>query len=142
MHDIEPEKRTFGGYRELFKIAWPLIISTGSFSLLNFCDRMFLGWYSPEAFRAAVPAGILCFTLLCGFLALAAYANTFVAQYFGAREYDKCSSATMQGVWLAFLSWPIMWLLIPVGIFLLKISDHGPAVFEQERIYFTILIFV
>ena len=79
MHDTEPEKRTFGGYRELLKIAWPLIISTGSFSLLNFCDRMFLGWYSPEAFRAAVPAGILCFTLLCGFLALAAYANTFVA---------------------------------------------------------------
>lgn len=140
MHGIKPEKRAFGGYRELFKIAWPLIISTGSFSLLNFCDRMFLGWYSPEAFRAAVPAGILCFTMLCGFLALAAYANTFVAQFFGAREYDKCSVATMQGVWLALLSWPIMLLLIPVGIFLLKISGHGPEVFKEERIYFIILM--
>lgn len=140
MHDIEPEKRAFGGYRELLKIAWPLIISTGSFSLLNFCDRMFLGWYSPEAFRAAVPAGILCFTMLCGFLALAAYANTFVAQYFGARDYDKCSVATMQGVWLALLSWPIMLLLIPVGIFVLKISGHGPEVFKEERIYFIILM--
>jgi MATE family multidrug resistance protein len=140
MHGIEPEKHTFGGYRELLKIAWPLIISTGSFSLLNFCDRMFLGWYSPEAFRAAVPAGILCFTMLCGFLALAAYSNTFVAQYFGAREYDKCSTATMQGVWLALLSWPIMLMLIPAGIFLLKISGHGPAVFKEERIYFIILM--
>jgi MATE family multidrug resistance protein len=140
MHGIEPEKHTFGGYRELLKIAWPLIISTGSFSLLNFCDRMFLGWYSPEAFRAAVPAGILCFTMLCGFLALAAYSNTFVAQYFGAREYDKCSTATMQGVWLALLSWPIMLMLIPVGIFILKISGHGPAVFKEERIYFIILM--
>jgi MATE family multidrug resistance protein len=140
MHGIEPEKHTFGGYRELLKIAWPLIISTGSFSLLNFCDRMFLGWYSPEAFRAAVPAGILCFTMLCGFLALAAYSNTFVAQYFGAREYDKCSTASMQGVWLALLSWPIMLMLIPVGIFILKISGHGPAVFKEERIYFIILM--
>jgi len=101
---------------------------------------MFLGWYSPEAFRAAVPAGILCFTMLCGFLALAAYANTFVAQYFGAREYNKCSVATMQGVWLALLSWPIMLLLIPVGIFVLKISGHGPEVFKEERIYFIILM--
>jgi MATE family multidrug resistance protein len=140
MHGIEAEKRPFGGYRELFKIAWPLIISTGSFSLLNFCDRMFLGWYSPEAFRAAVPAGILCFTMLCGFLALAAYSNTFVAQYYGAREFDKCSVATMQGIWLALLSWPIMLLLIPAGIYFLKISGHGPAVFEQERIYFSILM--
>lgn len=140
MQGNETETREFGGYRELLRIAWPLIISTGSFSLLNFCDRMFLGWYSPEAFRAAVPAGILCFTMLCGFVALAAYANTFVAQYFGAREYEKCSMATMQGVWLALLSWPIMLLLIPLGIFCLKVSGHGEAVFEQERIYFTILM--
>lgn len=140
MQGTEPDNRTFGGYRELFKIAWPLIISTGSFSLLNFCDRMFLGWYSPEAFRAAVPAGILCFTMICGFLALAAYSNTFVAQYFGAREYKKCSVATMQGVWLSLLSWPVILMLIPVGIFFLKISGHGPAVFREERIYFTILM--
>ncbi len=140
MHGTETENRSFGGYKELLKIAWPLIISTGSFSLLNFCDRMFLGWYSPEAFRAAVPAGILCFTMLCGFLALAAYSNTFVAQYHGAREYKKCSVATMQGIWLALLSWPIMLVLIPLGIFFLKISGHGPVVFEQERIYFIILM--
>ena len=140
MHENETDGRTFGGYRELLKIAWPLIISTGSFSLLNFCDRMFLGWYSPEAFRAAVPAGILCFTMLCGFVALAAYSNTFVAQYFGAGEYRKCAVATVQGLWLSLLAWPIMLALIPLGLFFLKISGHGPAVFEQERIYFTILM--
>jgi len=140
MHGTETENRTFGGYRELLRIAWPLIISTGSFSLLNFCDRMFLGWYSPATFRAAVPAGILCFTMICGFVALAAYSNTFVAQYFGARQYEKCSVATMQGIWLALLSWPVILMLIPLGIFFLKISGHGPEVFKEERIYFLILM--
>lgn len=140
MHGTETEKNRFGGYRELFQIAWPLIISTGSFSLLNFCDRMFLGWYSPEAFRACVPAGILCFTMMCGFIALAAYSNTFVAQYFGARDYRKCSMATMQGIWLSLLSWPLMLALIPAGLFFLKLSGHGPAVYAEERIYFTILM--
>ena len=140
MQTTETGSHAFGGYKELFKIAWPLIISTGSFSLLNFCDRMFLGWYSPEAFRAAAPAGILSFTMLCGFIALAAYANTFVAQNFGAKRYDKCSLATMQGVWLSLLSWPLMLALIPVGVFFLKLSGHGAAVFEQEKIYFSILM--
>lgn len=132
--------RSFGGYRELLRIAWPLIISTGSVSLMTFCDRMFLGWYSPEAFRAAVPAGILSFTMLCGFTALASYSSTFVAQYFGANEYKKCAESTMQGIWISLLAWPLILLLIPVGFFILKMSGHGAAVFEQERIYFGILM--
>ena len=140
MHKKYTEIERYGGYRELFKIAWPLIISTGSFSLLNFCDRMFLGWYSPEAFRAAVPAGILCFTMICGFVALAAYSNTFVAQYFGAREPRKCSEATVQGLWLGLLSWPIILLFIPIGLLSLKLAGHGEAVYAQERIYFSILM--
>lgn len=140
MQAEETESLQFGGYKELFKIAWPLIISTGSFSLLNFCDRMFLGWYSPEAFRAAAPAGILSFTMLCGFIALAAYSNTFVAQNFGAKNYRKCASATVQGLWLSLLSWPVMLALIPVGIFFLKLSGHGAEVYHQEKIYYSILM--
>lgn len=139
MQHVQPKYKP-GGFRELLHVAWPLIISTGSFSLLNFCDRMFLGWYSPEAFRAGAPAGILCFTMLCGFVALAAYANTFVAQYYGSGQYEKCPMATMQGVWLALLSWPIMIALIPVGLFFMKLSGHGEAVYQNERIYFTILM--
>ncbi|MFC1467843.1 MATE family efflux transporter [Verrucomicrobiota bacterium] len=129
-----------GGFMELLQVAWPLIISTGSFSLLNFCDRMFLGWYSPEAFRAGAPAGILCFTMICGFVALAAYANTFVAQYFGAKQYEKCPMATMQGLWISLLSWPLMLALIPVGLYFMKLSGHGEAVYQNEKIYFTILM--
>lgn len=133
-------KHKSGGFLELMRVAWPLIVSTGSFSLLNFCDRMFLGWYSPETFRASAPAGILCYTMLCGFVALAAYSNTFVAQFFGAKQYEKCAMATMQGVWLSVLSWPIMIALIPVGLFFLKLSGHGSAVYANEKIYFTIVM--
>lgn len=130
-----------GGFCELMQVAWPLIVSTGSFSLLNFCDRMFLGWYSPEAFRASAPAGILCFTMICGFVALAAYANTFVAQYFGSKQYEKCPMATMQGIWIALISWPLTLALIPVGLFFLKVSDHGADIYALEKTYFTILMF-
>jgi len=45
-------------------MAFPLILSTGASSVLHFIDRMFLTWYSPEAIAAAMPGGILNFTVM------------------------------------------------------------------------------
>lgn len=111
----------------------------GSFTLMQFVDRMFLAWYSPVSIQAALPAGILSFTFICTFFALCGYANTFVAQYHGAGDADGCSRSTAQAVWLAFFTWPLLVLLIPLGWWFLRISNHGPAVFAEEIQYFTIL---
>ncbi len=131
---------TPGGYREALQVAWPLIISTGSFTLMQFVDRMFLAWHSSTSIQAALPAGILSFTLACGFMALAGYANTFVAQYHGAGDKEGCSRSTAQGVWLALLSFPLLLLLIPVGDWILRLSAHPPEVLREELTYFRILM--
>ncbi len=129
-----------GGYRETLKVAWPLIVSMGSFTLMQFTDRLFLAWYSAVSIQAALPAGILSFTLVSGFMALAGYANTFVAQFHGAGDGPGCSRATAQGVLLALISWPLMLALIPLGLWLLRISGHAPEVLAEERAYFVILM--
>ncbi len=129
-----------GGYREILKVAYPLMISMGSFTLMQFVDRMFLAWHSSVSIQAAVPAGILSFTFVCGFMALAGYSNTFVAQFMGAGDPAGCSRATAQSVFVAVLSWPIMLALIPVGHLVLRYSGHAPAVLEEELIYFNILM--
>lgn len=121
-------------------MAWPLIISMGSFTMMQFCDRMFLAWYSAVSIQAALPSGILSFTMVCGFMALAGYANTFVAQYHGAADAPGCSRATAQGVWVAVFSWPLMLALIPAGWWLLRISGHPADVLAEEMRYFTILM--
>ena len=141
MDESENSSRlTPGGYREVLKVAYPLVISMGSFTLMQFCDRIFLSWYSAVAIQAALPAGILSFTLICTFMALAGYANTFVAQYFGAKDYHGCSRATAQGVFLALLSWPLILALIPVGQWMLRFSGHAPEVLRDELAYFNILM--
>ncbi|NCC53200.1 MAG: MATE family efflux transporter [Spartobacteria bacterium] len=134
------EWTTYGIYREVLRVAWPLIVSTGSFTVMMFCDRMFLSWYSAVAIQAALPAGILTFTLTCGFMALASYSCTFVAQYFGAGDYEGCSRSAAQGILFSLLSWPVMLALIPFGIWMLKVSGHAPEVFEAEKQYLTILM--
>lgn len=131
---------TPGGYRETLRVAYPLIISMGSFTMMQFCDRMFLAWYHAASIQAALPAGILSFTMICGFMALAGYANTFVAQYHGAGEPLGCSRATAQGVLLAVLSWPAMLALMPVGQWILRMSGHAPDVLREELTYYNILM--
>lgn len=129
-----------GGYREVLRIAYPLIISTGSFSLMQFVDRVFLARYSVISIQAALPAGLLSFTLCATFMALAGYANTFVAQYYGNGNLQGCSRSTAQGVWVALFSWPVILALIPFGRFLLRIAGHAPEVLTQELDYLTILM--
>jgi len=72
------------GGREVLRLALPLMISAGSWSVMLFVDRMFLFWHSTQAMAAAMPAGVLHFALVCFPLGVAVYVNTFVAQYKGA----------------------------------------------------------
>lgn len=136
------KRRSFrpGGWREITSIAYPLILSNGAFTIMQFCDRVFLSRYSGISIQAALPAGILSFTFVCLFQALAGYAGTFVAQYHGAGDKRGCVKATVQGIWLAIFSWPVILALIPLGWWLMKISGHNPEVMKEERIYFSILM--
>ncbi|MBM4153285.1 MAG: MATE family efflux transporter, partial [Kiritimatiellaceae bacterium] len=127
-------------YRELLRIAIPLIITSAFFTVQNFCDRMFLSWYSPATLQAAVPAGILFFTLVCGFMAMAAFSNSLVAQYYGSGDLKSCSRSVAQAVFLALSSFPLILLLIPVGRWILTLSGHAPDVLVAEKTYLTILL--
>lgn len=129
-----------GGYREILNVAYPLMLSMGSFTLMQFIDRMFLAWHSPVSIQAAVPAGILAFTFICGFMSLAGYTNTFVAQHFGAGDPRGCARSTAQGVFIALGSWPLMLACIPLGRLVLRWSGHAPEVLAEELLYFDILM--
>lgn len=140
MNSPETKTRPYGGWRELLKIAWPLIINSGTFAVLNFCDRLFLAQYGEMEFRASLPAGILFFTLVCGFMALAGFTNSFVSQMWGAGDKEGCARATAQGIIFSMLSIPLIMLLVPAGIWFLRLSGHGPEVLALEEEYFKILM--
>lgn len=129
-----------GGYREMWRIAMPLILSMGAYTLMQFCDRVFLSRYSSVAIQAALPGGILAHTMICLFQTIAGYSSTFTAHHHGARQPFHCIHSTIQGLWMALASWPLILLLTPLGIWLMSISGHTPEVFAAEKKYFTILM--
>jgi len=127
------------GYREVLTIAIPLILSTAAMSIQHFVDRIFLTWYSPEAIAAAMPAGILNFTILSLFIGTASYVSAFVAQYYGSKQYEKIGKAVWQGIYFSLIVIVVMLIFIPLSDPIFKLAGHSPEVMELESQYFTIL---
>jgi len=130
-----------GGYRELLVTAFPLILSTASWSVLQFIDRVFLTWYSPEAVAASMPAGILNFTLVSLFLGTASYSGTFVAQYYGAEKFHKIGATLWHGIYIALIGGLIIFFVGFMSEPIFRIIGHGPEVEKLESEYFKILCF-
>ncbi|MCU0849097.1 MAG: MATE family efflux transporter [Spirochaetes bacterium] len=135
------KKRWFaeGGYREVLVIALPLIVSTGSWSLQHFIDRMFLTWYSPETIAAAMPAGILNFTLMSLFIGLAGYVNVFIAQYYGSGKRDMVGPVLWQSIYVSFIAGIFFLAVIPFTERIFLLVGHERAVMKNEIVFFRIL---
>ena len=130
-----------GGYKEVLIIAIPLILSTGAWSVLLFVDRMFLALYSSNAIAASMPAGMAGFALMCLFIGTAAYVNTFVAQYYGAKEESNIGIILWQGIYFSFTS---LVIIIPAYFLaeqLFSLINHAPEVQALEVDYFKILMY-
>ena len=129
-----------GGYREVLNISYPLIMSTASMTIMHFVDRVFLSRYAKEAIAASVPAGITSFTIICLFMGISGYTNAIVAQHYGAKEYEKCSLATWQGIIFSLVSYLAILLFIPLGPAIFTWAGHSPELRALEISYYTILM--
>ena len=123
------------GYKQVLLIAFPLILSTGSWSIQQFVDRMFLSWYSAESLAAAMPAGILSFTVICFFLGTSSYVSTFIAQYIGAGRPHRVGPAMWQGIYYSLIGGVIVTCTIFLGDPLFNLVGHDPEVKKLEILY-------
>lgn len=130
-------QRRPGGFREFFSIAYPLIISNASYTLMHFVDRLFLAWSSPGDIAACLPAGTLSYSLMAIFLGISEYTNTFVAQFYGASRSSAIGAATWQGIYFALFGGMVCLLLLPVGTLFLDWMGHPADILALEKIYFT-----
>ncbi len=127
-------------YKGIIAVSLPIIAGMAGRTIMMFCDRIFLANHSQLELQAALPAGILSFTLMCIMFGMVSYTSTFVAQYYGAKNYAGCSKSLAQGLFLTILSVPIFILITYPGLKLLDLSGHSPEVLNLEKIYFKILM--
>jgi MATE family multidrug resistance protein len=127
------------GYHHVLTISLPLVASMGTITLMQFTDRVFLANYSVEAITAALPAGILSFTLISFFMGVAGYTNSFVAQYTGARVLDRVGAAVWQGIYFSIFAACFLALFYFLSHQLFNLIGHSTNVRTLEIAYFNIL---
>ena len=100
-------RRPAGG-KEVLLVSLPLVISSLSWTVMTFVDRIFLKWLSGDSMAAAFTASTVWFVLLCLPLGVCAYANTFVSQYFGDRPFPQVGLSVCQELWVGLLVSPLI----------------------------------
>jgi MATE family multidrug resistance protein len=128
-----------GGGREVLRVAMPLVVSSLSWTVMTFCDRMMIAWQSPTAMAAAFAASAPWFAMLCLPLGICSYANTFVAQYDGARQQERIGPVVWQAVWIAIGFIPFVLVAVPLSPHFFALAGHEVKFYTFEVQYFQIL---
>lgn len=125
---------------EVFRVALPLMVSTGTFSLVLFADRTLLLKYDGVSMSASMAAGNLFWALVCLPVGIASMTGAIVSQYVGAGREDQIGRFLWQSLWLAALT------LVPLGLVgwyapeLLRWAGQPEALVAHESTYLRLLL--
>ncbi len=125
---------------EVLATAWPLMLSTGLFSLTLFVDRLLLFRFSASSAAAAMGAGTILWTINCLPMGVCGYTNTFVAQYLSAKRPTRALQVVWQGILLALFVGPLLALVGFYAETLFTAIGHSENLARQEAEYFVWLI--
>ncbi len=127
-------------YSEVLRVAVPLMISTGMFSLVLFADRTLLFQHEPAEMGAAMAAGNLFWVSICVFVGIASMTGAIASQYMGAGQPNRIGRMLWQSVWFSLATMPLFLLAGYFAEPLFRWTDQAPALIPLETIYFQILM--
>src|SRR5207253_9938672 len=113
------------GGREVLRISAPLVVSTLSWTIMTFIDRVMLNWVSGAAMAVAFTSSAAWFAMLSLPLGVCSYTNTFVAQYDGAGEPRRIGQVFWQAIWIAIGFAPFVLIAIPLAPRLFALAGHS-----------------
>ncbi|MDR0728333.1 MAG: polysaccharide biosynthesis C-terminal domain-containing protein [Puniceicoccales bacterium] len=126
-----------GGLRELFAIAWPMILSAAAGCLMVVSDRLILARYSLETFSANIACTPCYWAVGDIAMSIISIAGVLVGRYNGARQYAQIGPVVWQMLWFSVLLW------LPIHFILLPLLPHFLAenVRELGSVYLRILFY-
>jgi multidrug resistance protein, MATE family len=137
---VSPDPARWLGMGEVVRLAVPSVLTTVSFTLMQFVDGWMISQVSKEAMSAQLAGGLTSFVFICFFIGLLSCVSTFASQHLGAGQPEKAALYGWQGVWLSMAAAAILAILIPLAGPLMGLFGHEPAVRELEVPFFQILM--
>lgn len=129
------------GGREVLRVAAPLVVSSLSWTILTFIDRIMLNHVSGAAMAGAFTASAAWFAVAALPLGICTYANTFVAQYDGAGRQQRIGVVVWQAVWIALVLGLLFVAVAPAAPWFFGLANHEPQTLKYEIQFFQIMCF-
>ncbi|MEP1648505.1 MATE family efflux transporter [Rhodopirellula bahusiensis] len=126
--------------KEVLRVAVPLMVSTGMFSLVLFVDRTLLLWHEPSQMGAAMAAGNLFWVSVCVFVGIASMTSAIISQYIGADQPKRVGQLLWQSTWFALATLPFFILVGSFGESLFQFTDQPEHLIPMQAAYFRILM--
>ena len=121
--------------RELFSLAFPLIITAFSISMLNLTDRILLSFYSQKAWMACCAAMNLLYLPQLGLTIIASISQAFIGYYKGAGQNNQIGPFIWQMIYFSLATIIFSYPFILIS----KIYLADIEVRKDAAIYFNIL---
>ncbi len=131
-----------GGYKEIWRVAWPLVIMNASNTVMLVVNRWFLSIQSTADVAAAVPAGQFFFTTMSFFLVTTTFTATLVAQNFGKNDKEGCVKSAWGGFYFGVMVAGTVGMLLPAfGSWVIQTMSRGgdPGIISRQVEYFVAL---
>ena len=126
----------------MLKLAGPMVITTISFTIMQFVDRFMVSQLGTDALAAILPAGFVSFVPASFAIGVIASVNTFVSQSLGRGEKKDCSNYCWQAIYMGLLYSVIVLAVIwPAGPWIFRTLGHEPEVVNMEVIYLRIMLY-
>ncbi len=126
----------------MLRLAGPMVITTISFTIMQFVDRLMVSRLGTDALAAILPAGYVSF--IPGGFAVGAMAslNTFVSQSLGRGRTRECSNYFWQATYMGVAYFVgvvlVMW---PMAPWIFKLMGQPEEVARMEVIYLRIMLY-
>src|SRR4051794_10082141 len=127
------------GGREVLRVSAPLVVSSLSWTIMTFIDRVMLNRVSSTAMSAAFTSSAVWFAMLSLPLGVCSYTNTFVAQYDGSGQQRRIGLVFWQSVWVALAFAPLILLAIPLAPRLFALTSLSAESYRYEVQFLQIL---
>ncbi len=121
-------------FRELVQLAWPITVSTLSFTVMTVVDTAFVGRLGPASLAGVGLGGIALWTVICFGFGLLRAVKVLVAQGVGAGETDAVLPFLGAGVYAALA---LSLLALAVGLPIAHLLPQFSASHEAGRVAYT-----
>jgi MATE family multidrug resistance protein len=128
-------------WKQVLALAWPLIIANSFWNLQLTIDRIFLGQYSTEALGAAMAVMGVFWVPMALLQQTAHYVTTFVAQFYGSKQFEKIGAAFWQAVYVSIIGGILFLALQWASDPFFKLMGHSPSLQALEVTYFDALTY-